>query len=145
MRQPGPGRVPAEPPVAPEPSSMWMMRVAEPETKTRTTRFNPFGRTQEPARPWTSKMMSAAFSTDPQVAFRPIRLSSHWGAEEAWLGLVDDQLVSILVRAGDQASKDEGSWYLEVGFGSCQGEGRLFPSLDAAARWIGDRIRRDGL
>jgi len=90
-------------------------------------------------------MMSADLSTDSQVAFRPIRLSSHWGAEEAWLGLVGDQLVSILVRAGDRASKNEGSWYLEIGFGSCQGEGRLFPSLDAAAHWIESQMRQDGL
>ena len=110
-------------PVRANPSSMWMMREAGPESTTRTDPPQPvrsIPRTRANSRDlWTSEMMSADLSTDSQVAFRPIRLSSHWGVEEAWLGLVGDQLVSILVRAGDRASKNEGSWYLEIGFGSC--------------------------
>lgn len=74
---------------------------------------------------------------DKRVRFEPIRLGGNYVGEEACLGLIRSHVVTILVRVEDETLPCESQgWFLEIGFGPCRGEGRLFQTLDAAARWM---------
>ena len=55
-------------------------------------------------------------------------------------GLVNENLVTILVRLPGAARAQDLSWYLETGFGPCAREGLVFSDLDAAEVWIRDQI-----
>lgn len=75
------------------------------------------------------------------VRFEPIRLAALGPSEDACLGLVDDQLVTVLVRLVEcPVGRDTAPWYLETGFVPCQREGLVFQTLAAAERWIRSQV-----
>src|SRR5215204_313012 len=78
---------------------------------------------------------------DAGVRFEPVRIGGQYDGEDAWLGVVKSHIVMILVRVADEEIPVESQgWFMEIGFGPCRGEGRIFPTLDAAAKWIGRHI-----
>lgn len=74
------------------------------------------------------------------IRFEHIRLATPEGGEEARIGLANDHLVAVLVPLADERFPQGRGWYLETGFGPCQMEGLLFPTLDSAETWIRQQI-----
>ena len=72
-----------------------------------------------------------------RVSFEAVCAATHAGAEEAKLVWAAERLVALLVPA-------EVGWFLQIGLGPCEGEGVLFPNIDAAERWVRDRIQSSG-
>ena len=71
------------------------------------------------------------------IRFEPIRVGSNCNGEEAYLGLANEQLVTVLVRLPNEDDPSvQDSWYLETGFGPCDREGLIFSTLSAAEAWI---------
>ena len=66
----------------------------------------------------------------------PVQLAALRGSEEAHLVLVNEALAAVLVRVLPEPDErpDEG-WFLQVGFGPCNREGLIFPTLEAAEVW----------
>ena len=64
--------------------------------------------------------------------------------EDGVLVFHEDGLVAVLACL-DAAfyGSDRGRWYLEVGFGPCATRSATFETLDAALRWVADRLRLD--
>jgi hypothetical protein len=62
--------------------------------------------------------------------------------EDGYLVLASDKLVAVLVRLSEEVHGDAvGNWYLEVGFGPCDGPAHpVFETLDAAKAWIATRL-----
>ena len=68
--------------------------------------------------------------------FIPIQLATLRGAEEAHLVMMDAALAAILVRIlPEPDERSEEGWFLHVGFGPCNREGLIFPTLEAAEVW----------
>ncbi len=68
--------------------------------------------------------------------FIPIQLAALRGTEEARLVMVDAALAAVLVRIlPEPDDRPEEGWFLQVGFGPCNREGLIFPTLEAAAAW----------
>lgn len=69
-----------------------------------------------------------------QVRFQPVTAATQQACEPAQLIWVDQHLAALLVPA-------EVGWFLQVGFGRCEGEGLLFATLEAAEDWVRARMR----
>jgi len=68
--------------------------------------------------------------------FIPIQLATLRGREEGHLVLVGETLAAVLVRVlADMDEQPEEGWFLQVGFGPCNREGLIFPTLEAAEDW----------
>ncbi|WP_339160278.1 hypothetical protein [Methylobacterium bullatum] len=71
------------------------------------------------------------------VHFEHILLGDSESEENACLGISDGRVVAILVRSSEfENYAEQTRWYLDKGFGSCDQQGLMFPSLDAAKSWI---------
>jgi hypothetical protein len=69
-----------------------------------------------------------------------IQLGCQHASEDACLERVNGSILAVLVPlAMPEADHGRRSWYLEIGFGPCSGEGLVFPTLDAAAAWMAAR------
>src|SRR4051812_22049122 len=72
-----------------------------------------------------------------EVLLDPIQLGGQYAAEDACVGRIDGHVVAVLLRVGGaDVPRDAQGWFLEIGFGPCRGEGLMFPTLEAAARWM---------
>ncbi|GJD92952.1 hypothetical protein [Methylobacterium iners] len=69
-----------------------------------------------------------------QVRFQPVTAATQQAHEPAQLVWVDQHLAALLVPA-------EVGWFLQVGFGRCEGEGVLFSTLAAADDWVRARMQ----
>ncbi len=78
------------------------------------------------------------------VRFQPIKLAARQAAEDACLCIVNHALVTVLVRLTEDVDASAPRWYLEAGFGPCEGEGLIFPNLADAERWILDKLSGPG-
>ena len=68
--------------------------------------------------------------------FIPIQLAALRGTEEAHLVMVNAALAAVLVRIlPEPDERPEEGWFLQVGFGPCNREGLIFPTLEAAEVW----------
>jgi len=68
--------------------------------------------------------------------FIPVQLAALRGREEACLVLVSDAVAAVLVRIMPEPDEHlEEGWFLQVGFGPCNREGLIFPTLGAAEVW----------
>ena len=68
--------------------------------------------------------------------FIPVQLATLRGSEEGQLVMVDEALAAVLVRILPEPNeRPEEGWFLQVGFGPCNREGLIFPTLEAAAAW----------
>lgn len=75
------------------------------------------------------------------VQFQSIQVAERDGAEAAQIVWVDGCLAAVLVEVADPALADDAQgWYLQIGFGPCEGEGVLFRDLSAAEAWIRGRF-----
>jgi hypothetical protein len=82
-----------------------------------------------------------------EIDFEPCKIASAHAPEEGRIARLNGVLVALLVslREGDQAP----GWYLLHGYGPCEQEGLIFPSLPEASKWIkqkastGSRCERD--
>lgn len=71
----------------------------------------------------------------------PIKVASGRVPDDACLCLVNDVLVSVLVRLEESFRGSEAPWYLEMGFGPCTGEGIIFPTLEDAREWALTKVQ----
>ena len=68
--------------------------------------------------------------------FIPVQLATRRGSEDAHLVLVNEAVAAALVRIlPEPDERPEEGWFLQVGFGPCNREGLIFPTLDAASVW----------
>ena len=68
--------------------------------------------------------------------FLPVQLATLRGSEEGHLVLVNEAVAAVLVRIlPEPDDRPEEGWFLQVGFGPCNREGLIFPTLEAAAVW----------
>jgi hypothetical protein len=76
------------------------------------------------------------------LTFQHIEVVTGHADHEGQLVLVNGQLIAVLVRLDDEVhGNDRGRWFLEAGFGPCQGPFQpAFSDLEGAARWITERI-----
>ncbi len=66
----------------------------------------------------------------------PVQLATRRGREDGHLVLVNEAVAAVLVRIlPEPHEKPEEGWFLQVGFGPCNREGLIFPTLEAAAVW----------
>ena len=78
------------------------------------------------------------------IRFQQIRLGTE--GEDAWLGVADEHVLTVLVRIdGEEIPAADRGWFLQTGFGPCDQEGVFFPSLGAAESWMRDRVLANGL
>lgn len=79
-----------------------------------------------------------------EVELQPVRIRTESQDSEGRLALVDGELVAIFVRLDDPVHDSErGSWFLEAGFGRCDGVRPLpFRDLEEAAEWVKGRLSR---
>ena len=78
-------------------------------------------------------------------AFQAIPVLIDGNDTEGRLMLHHGQLVAVLARLDGEYHDPglKGRWHLEAGFGPCHDGGtRLFETLEDAARWAYDRVRR---
>ena len=78
------------------------------------------------------------------ITLQPIPVLTGSQDQEGRLVLADGQLVAVLVRLADEVHGDKrGGWFLEAGFGHCDGpQHPVFASLDEAEIWVRRRIER---
>jgi hypothetical protein len=78
------------------------------------------------------------------ITLQPLPVMTGSQDQEGRLVLADGQLVAVLVRLADEVhGAERGGWFLEVGFGPCDGpEHPVFESLDEAQVWVRRRIER---
>ena len=78
----------------------------------------------------------------PSLTFQHIEVMTGHADREGQLVLADGQLVAILVRLDDEVhGGDRGRWFLEAGFGPCQGPFQpAFSDLEGATRWLSERL-----
>ena len=78
------------------------------------------------------------------ITLQPIPVMTGSQDQEGRLVLADGQLVAVLVRLADEVHGDKrGGWFLEAGFGHCDGpQHPVFASLDEAEIWVRRRIER---
>jgi hypothetical protein len=78
------------------------------------------------------------------ITLQPIPVMAGSRDHEGRLVLADGQLAAVLVRLSDEVHGEErGGWFLETGFGRCDGtEHPVFESLDEAEAWVRRRIER---
>ncbi len=77
------------------------------------------------------------------ITLQPIPVMTGSQDHEGRLVLVDGQLVAVLVHLSDEMHGEErGRWFLEAGFGRCDGHHPVFESLDEAQTWVCRRIER---
>lgn len=93
---------------------------------------------------YNSGALSAALVSEPTFPsekpwvsmFIPVQLATSRGSEEAQLVLVNEALAAVLVRIlPEPDERPEDGWFLQVGFGPCNREGLIFPTLEAAMNW----------
>jgi hypothetical protein len=72
------------------------------------------------------------------VELKPIEVASV--DREGQLILFNGALVGVLVKLSNLHGELAGSWYLETGYDGLRDERLTFPDLDAAKRWINDRL-----
>ena len=77
------------------------------------------------------------------ITLQPIPVMTGSQDHEGRLVLVDGQLAAVLVCLADEVhGADRGGWFLETGFGRCDGHHPVFESLDEAQAWVRGRIER---
>ncbi len=78
------------------------------------------------------------------ITLQPIPVMTGSQDHEGRLVLVNGQLAAVLVRLSDEVHGEaRGRWFLETGFGRCDGaEHPVFESLDEAEAWVRRRIER---
>lgn len=76
-----------------------------------------------------------------RVHFLPVCLATRHGHEPARLVFVGDRMLAILAQLeAEQDVSGTGGWYLTVGFGPCEADGLLFPTLEAAKLWVREQL-----
>lgn len=74
------------------------------------------------------------------IDFQSTKLGGGEG-EDAFLGLADGRLVTVLVRVVEGGEPAEAApYYLETGFSPCDSEGVLFATLADAETWMRAQI-----
>ena len=78
------------------------------------------------------------------LMLQPIPVMTGSRDHEGRLVLANGQLAAVLVRLADEVhGADRGGWFLETGFGPCDGPAHpVFESLDEAQAWVRGRIER---
>jgi hypothetical protein len=79
----------------------------------------------------------------PTVTLHPVEVMTGSGDQEGRLVFADRQLVAVLVYLDDVVHEDErGGWFLEVGFGPCNGAHQpVFGSLEEAEAWVQEQVQ----
>lgn len=77
-----------------------------------------------------------------EVCFVPIGSIAVEDYQAANLALADGRLVAVLSYVVSEEEGNEQGWYLEAGFGPCEGEAKLFETLDGAAAWVRAQVQR---
>ena len=78
------------------------------------------------------------------ITLQPIPVMTGSQDHEGHLVLADGQLAAVLVRLADEVhGADRGGWFLENGFGPCDGPAHpVFESLDEAQAWVRGKVER---
>ena len=78
------------------------------------------------------------------ITLQPIPVMTGSQDQDGRLVLAGGQLVAVLVRLSDEMHGEaRGRWFLETGFGRCDGvEHPVFESLDEAQTWVRRRVER---
>jgi hypothetical protein len=63
------------------------------------------------------------------VTFQSINAATDDSVEDAHLVWADGCLIAFLLPATE-------GWFMQLGLGPCEGEGRLFPTISAAETWV---------
>lgn len=79
------------------------------------------------------KALLQSCSMTIQVRFETVTAATHQACEPAQLVWVNENLIALLLPA-------EHSWFLQLGFGRCEGEGLLFSTLEEAENWVRGRL-----
>ena len=75
------------------------------------------------------------------ITFQPIPVMTGSQDHEGLLVLAGGQLAAVLVHLSDEMHAEErGRWFLETGFGRCDGHHPVFESLDAAETLVRRKI-----
>ncbi len=78
------------------------------------------------------------------LTLEPVRVGN--GFDEEGLLVFDEsrRLVAVLTHISDQSEVAPGQWFLEAGFGQVDGINHpTFMDVDAARRWISQRLAKD--
>jgi len=77
------------------------------------------------------------------ITLQPIPVMTGSQDHEGRLVLADGQLAAVLVRLSDEVhGEEQGGWFLEAGFGPCDGpEHPIFESFDEAEAWVRRKIK----
>jgi hypothetical protein len=85
-------------------------------------------------------------SRSPDLEYRPMRVAVDGDkSEEGYLVLHDDVLVAVISHLQETVDGElRDSWYVEAGFGPCDGllPAPIFKSRDEAERWVLARVQR---
>lgn len=81
-------------------------------------------------------------SSDPKIEFRPILVASSPRDTDGRLVLVDDHLVSVVVRlASEEHGASIGCWSVEAIFApDASMPGRIFPTLEDVSVWVREHL-----
>jgi len=63
------------------------------------------------------------------VTFQPINAATDDSVEDGHLVWANGCLVAFLLPATE-------GWFMQLGLGPCEGEGKLFPTIGAAETWM---------
>ena len=77
-----------------------------------------------------------------ELDLQPIAVKTGSRDTQGRLAIVGGELVAVLVRLDDPVHGDErGGWFLEAGFGACDGvKPTPFRDLDEAKDWLARRL-----
>ncbi len=71
---------------------------------------------------------------------QPVRVGNGFDEEGLLVLDAEQRLVAVLVRLSEQHEEQAGRWFLEVGFGPCDGPNHpTLADLDEAQEWIEQR------
>lgn len=78
------------------------------------------------------------------LSLQSLKVAIDGGQEDGLLILHRNVLVGVLVCLDQPIyGNDQGRWHLEIGFGKCSTRPMTFPRLEAALRWIVERLGLD--
>lgn len=79
-----------------------------------------------------------------KITFSYTKVGYKNSEEDGCLGMIADSIVAVLIRPKQISAENTcQEWYLESGFGPCDRQGLLFPSLEAAGIWILNQLDSD--
>lgn len=75
------------------------------------------------------------------LSLQPLKVAIDGGEEDGLFVFHREALVAVLVCLDQPIyGAEEGGWHMEIGFGKCSARPLTFPKLEAALRWMAERL-----